>query len=89
MEIGLLVVIYKLGEAYANSLLVTFILSDGYSKIELANIQKFFGLIATIAGSIAGASLLPKLGLEKGLLYFGVLQALPLLGLYLPGYYRP
>lgn len=80
-EIALLILIYKLGEAYASSLLVTFILSDGYSKIELANIQKFFGLLATILGSIVGAGLMPRLGLYRSLLYFGVLQALPLLGL--------
>lgn len=80
-EIALLILIYKLGEAYASSLLVTFILSDGYSKVELANIQKFFGLLATIFGSIAGAAALPRLGLHRALLYFGVLQALPLLGL--------
>ncbi len=81
IEIVGLVILYKLGEAFAASLVVSFILSDGYSKLELASIQKFFGLLATISGSVIGAWFYARLGLKRALMYFGVSQALPILGL--------
>jgi PAT family beta-lactamase induction signal transducer AmpG len=48
----------------------------GFSKIEIANVSKIFGVAATLAGVAAGGALVYRLGIYRGLLIAGVLQML-------------
>jgi PAT family beta-lactamase induction signal transducer AmpG len=80
----LLVVLYKLGDAFAGNLTTTFLLrGPGFSLTEVGAINKGFGLAATIFGALAGGALMAKMRLYRALLLFGVLQALTNLGFML------
>lgn len=71
----LLVVLYKLGDAYAGTMTTTFLLRGaGFSATEVGTINKGMGLIATIAGALFGGTLMIKLGLFRSLMLFGFFQ---------------
>ena len=80
----LLVVLYKLGDAFAGNLTTTFLLrGPGFSLTEVGAINKGFGLAATIFGALAGGALMAKMRLYRALLVFGALQAITNLGFLL------
>ncbi len=71
----LLIILYKLGDAYAGTLTTAFLLRGaGFSPTEVGTINKGMGLIATIIGALFGGTLMVKLGLYRSLMAFGVLQ---------------
>lgn len=70
------IVLYKLSDAYAGALTSPFLLEIGFSKLEIANIVKFIGLIATLTGALSGGYLVSKIGMAKSLLLGGILQIL-------------
>lgn len=74
-EILAFILLYKIGDVMASSMTTPFILKIGFTKTELAAVVKTFGIFATIAGGLVGGIVLIKLGLFKGLLIFGILQA--------------
>jgi len=79
-----LVVLYKLGDAFAGNLTTTFLLrGPGFSLTEVGAFNKGFGLVATLAGALVGGALMAKLGLFRALVLFGVLQAVTNLGFML------
>ncbi len=79
-----LVVLYKLGDAFAGNLTTAFLLrGPGFSLTEIGAINKGFGLAATIVGALAGGALMAKMRLYRALLLFGVLQAVTNLGFLL------
>lgn len=79
-----LVVLYKLGDAFAGNLTTTFLLrGPGFSLTEVGAFNKGFGLAATLAGALVGGALMAKLGLFRALVLFGVLQAVTNLGFML------
>lgn len=79
-----LVVLYKLGDAFAGNLTTAFLLrGPGFSLTEIGAINKGFGLAATIAGALAGGALMAKMRLYRALLLFGALQAVTNLGFLL------
>jgi PAT family beta-lactamase induction signal transducer AmpG len=70
-----LIVLYKLGDAFAGSLLTPFLLKAmAYSPAEVGVVNKVLGLWLTIGGALLGGALMLKLGLWRSLLLFGVLQ---------------
>ncbi|HWK62322.1 MAG TPA: muropeptide transporter [Eoetvoesiella sp.] len=72
----LLIVLYKLGDAFAGALSTTFLIRGaGFSPEEVGMVNKIFGLIATIGGALAGGSIMARLGLYRSLMIFGILQA--------------
>jgi MFS transporter, PAT family, beta-lactamase induction signal transducer AmpG len=80
----LLVVLYKLGDAFAGNLTTTFLLrGPGFSLTEVGAFNKGFGLAATIFGALAGGALMAKMRLYRALLVFGALQAITNLGFML------
>src|SRR5690349_17064865 len=80
----LLVVLYKLGDAFAGNLTTTFLLrGPGFSLTEVGAINKGFGLAATILGALVGGAVMAKMRLYRALLVFGVLQAITNLGFML------
>jgi PAT family beta-lactamase induction signal transducer AmpG len=71
---------YKLGDSMATSLATPFYLDLGYSKTEIGMIAKNAGLWPNVIGGIVGGIWMMKLGLNRALWIFGVLQALVILG---------
>lgn len=72
----LLIVLYKLGDAFAGALSTTFLLRGaGFTGTEVGAVNKVFGLAATIFGALAGGTLMARLGLYRSLMMFGLLQA--------------
>lgn len=76
-----LIVLYKLGDAFAGNLSMTFLLrGQGFSLTEIGAIYKVLGLIATIAGGIFGGVWMIRLRLYRALLWFGGFQAITNVG---------
>ncbi|WP_044184625.1 muropeptide MFS transporter AmpG [Phytobacter massiliensis] len=72
----LLIVLYKLGDAFAMSLTTTFLIRGvGFDAGEVGVVNKTLGLIATIIGALWGGVLMQRLSLFRALLIFGLLQA--------------
>ncbi|QJR16828.1 AmpG family muropeptide MFS transporter [Usitatibacter palustris] len=71
------VVLYKVGDAFALSLTTPFLIRGvGFSLEDVAYANKVMALIATLVGVIAGGVLMLRWGLFKSLLVFGILQAI-------------
>lgn len=71
-----LIVLYKLGDAFAGSLTTAFLIRGvGFTPTDVGAINKGLGLIATIVGALFGGGLMVRLGLYRSLLAFGMLQA--------------
>lgn len=76
-----LIVLYKLGDAFAVSLMTPFLLKAmQFTPAEVGVVNKVIGLWLTILGSLVGGTLMVKLGLWRSLLLFGALQAASNLG---------
>ena len=79
----LFIVLYKLGDAFAGSLMTPFLLTSmQYSSAEVGVVNKLIGLWLTIGGALLGGALMLKLGLWRALMFFGVLQLLSNLGFW-------
>jgi PAT family beta-lactamase induction signal transducer AmpG len=75
------IVLYKLGDAFAGSLMTPFLLQGmQYGPAEVGVVNKVIGLWLTIGGALVGGALMLKLGLWRSLLLFGVLQMASNLG---------
>lgn len=73
----LLIILYKLGDAYAGTLTTAFLLKGpGFSASEVGTINKGLGFASVITGALIGGTLMIRLGLFRSLLIFGILQAL-------------
>jgi PAT family beta-lactamase induction signal transducer AmpG len=84
VTILLLIVLYKLGDAFAGALSTTFLLRGaGFTGTEVGAVNKVFGLAATIVGALAGGAIMARLGLYRSLMVFGVLQAVSNFGYWL------
>jgi MFS transporter, PAT family, beta-lactamase induction signal transducer AmpG len=70
----LFVVLYKFGDALAGVMANPFYVSMGFSKIEVANISKVFGVAATLAGLAAGGVVVVRMGLYRALFVCGIFQ---------------
>ena len=71
-----LIVLYKLGDAFAGSLTTTFLIRGvNFSVGEVGAINKGMGLASTIIGALFGGVLMARLRLFRSLLIFGILQA--------------
>ena len=72
----LVVLIFKVGDAFANKLFTPFMMDVGFSKTEIALIVKGLFTMSALSGSLLGGVLMVRLGLLRSMLAFGVLQAL-------------
>ncbi len=70
-----LIVLYKLGDAFAGALTTSFLLRGMEFSSEDIGVIRAMGIGATILGAFIGGSLMPRWGLFKSLLAFGLLQA--------------
>jgi PAT family beta-lactamase induction signal transducer AmpG len=77
------IVLYKLGDAFAGSLMTPFLLKAmAYGSAEVGVVNKVLGLWLTIGGALLGGALMLRLGLWRSLMLFGVLQMLSNLGFW-------
>ena len=72
----LFVVLYKFGDALVSVVANPFYIEMGFSKIEIANVSKIFGLAATLTGAFVGGIIVNQSGIFKSLLLCGILQML-------------
>jgi len=70
------ILLYKIGDTMASAISTPFYLEIGFSKSEIGTVVKLFGTAATMTGAFLGGLTLLKLGINRGLWIFGVLQAL-------------
>ncbi len=76
-----LIVLYKLGDAFAGALSTTFLIRGaGFTPDQVGWVNKVLGLVATIVGALAGGALMARMGLYRSLMVFGILQAVSNLG---------
>ena len=79
-----LIVLYKLGDAFAGSLSTAFLIRGaGFTATEVGAVNKMLGLAATIVGALVGGALLAKVNLWRALMWFGILQAVSNFGYWL------
>jgi PAT family beta-lactamase induction signal transducer AmpG len=79
-----LIILYKLGDAFAGSLTTPFLIKGmGFAQAEIGVVNKVIGIWLTIFGAILGGIMMVKLGLYRSLMLFGILQMLSNLGFWL------
>ena len=72
----LLIVLYKLGDAFAGSLTTAFLIRGvDFTPTDVGLVNKGRGLVATLVGALIGGVLMTRMGLFPSLLLFGILQA--------------
>lgn len=75
-EILLFILLYKVGDTMAGSMATPFYIKIGFTKTEIGTIAKTFGFFSAIAGGFAGGLIVYRMGINRSLWIFGVLQAL-------------
>ncbi|WP_371419233.1 AmpG family muropeptide MFS transporter [Oligella urethralis] len=79
----LLIVLYKLGDAFAGALSTTFLIRGaGFAPELIGTVNKILAVVATIIGALIGGSLMSQWGTYRSLMIFGVLQAISNFGYY-------
>ena len=71
----LFIVTFKLGDAFLSVMTNPFYIDLGFSKSEIAEVTKLFGVIALGVGLFVGGIMIQKFGLLASLIVTGVLQA--------------
>ncbi|MFZ2406038.1 MAG: AmpG family muropeptide MFS transporter [Methylobacter sp.] len=71
---------YKLGDSMATALATPFYLDLGFSKTEIGLIAKNAGLWPSVAGGLLGGIWMIKLGINRSLWLFGLVQMVAILG---------
>ena len=72
--------LYKLGDSLCTALATPFYLDMGYSMTDIGIVAKNAGLWASVVGGIFGGIWMIKLGINRALWLFGVVQAVSILG---------
>lgn len=72
----LFIALFKLGDAMAGSLSVPFYLDMGFSKLEIAAIQKVIGVVAVLVGTFLGGFVVKRMPMMRALAFCGTLQIL-------------
>lgn len=74
------ILLYKIGDSMATALATKFFLDIGFSTTQIGLAANATGLWASLAGGIVGGVWMVKLGINRSLWVFGVLQAVAILG---------
>ena len=72
--------LYKLGDSMATALATKFYIDLGFSMTQIGAVAKTTGFWASIAGGLIGGIWMVKLGINRALWIFGVVQAVAILG---------
>lgn len=71
---------YKLGDSMATALATPFYIDMGFSLSDIGLIAKNVGLAASVIGGLVGGIWMLKIGINRGLWLFGVVQLVSILG---------
>jgi PAT family beta-lactamase induction signal transducer AmpG len=71
-----LLVVYKVGDAFSLRLFTPFLMDLGFSKAEIGVVTKTTMALATITGTVLGGIWMIRLGLYRAMLWFGTFQAI-------------
>lgn len=72
--------LYKLGDSMATALATKFYIDLGFSMTQIGVVSKTTSLWASVAGGIIGGIWMVRLGINRALWVFGVIQAVAILG---------
>jgi PAT family beta-lactamase induction signal transducer AmpG len=72
--------LYKFGDSMATALSTSFYLDLGFTKTEIGVVAKNAGFWPALAGGLAGGLLIVKIGINRGLWLFGIVQLVTILG---------
>ncbi len=72
--------LYKLGDSLCTALATPFYLDMGFSKSEIGLVAKNAGLWPSVVGGLVGGLWMVRLGINRSLWIFGVVQAIAILG---------
>ena len=72
--------LYKLGDNMATALSMPFYLDMGFSKSEIGAVAKHAALWPAVVGGLLGGLIMVRLGINRSLWLFGVVQVLSILG---------
>ena len=76
VEMLVFIMVYKLSDAIAGAMTTPFLLEVGFSRTDVGTVNKAFGLVSTVLGTLAGGSIIAKIGINRSLWVFAFLQAL-------------
>ena len=71
---------YKFGDTVATSLITPFYIDVGFSNTVIGTVAKVVGLWSMLIGGFLGGLLMYKIGINKALWVFGIIQMLSILG---------
>jgi MFS transporter, PAT family, beta-lactamase induction signal transducer AmpG len=74
------ILLYKIGDTMASAMTTPFYLDMGFSMTEIGAVVKTFGAGAIIVGGLIGGVLMIRLGINRSLWLFGLLQAVSTAG---------
>ena len=72
--------LYKLGDSMATALVTPFYLDLGFTKTEIGTVAKVASLWSSVAGATIGGIIMIRLGINRSLWCFGVVQLVTILG---------
>lgn len=68
------ILLYKIGDTMASAITTPFYLDLGFTKTEIGAVVKLFGFWATLLGGFFGGVLILRVGIQRALWRFGLLQ---------------
>lgn len=71
---------YKLGDSMATALATPFYLDMGFTKTDIGLVAKHAGLWPAVIGGLLGGAWMLKIGINRGLWIFGVVQLVAIVG---------
>ena len=75
--------LYKLGDNMATALQSPFFIDMGFTLTQIGSVAKFAALIAATVGGLSGGVVMIKLGINRALWIFGIVQVISILGFWL------
>ncbi len=76
------IVLYKLPDSLTITLSTPFLIDLGFSQTDIGAIKGGLGILATVAGAVAGGVLVARIGINRALWVLGALQATSNLAYY-------
>lgn len=74
------ILFYKIGDQMASAMTTPFYLDIGFTKTDIGWVVKLFGFWATIIGAFVGGTMMIRIGINRSLWIFGILQGVSTAG---------
>lgn len=76
VEMLLFIIVFKLADTIAGAMTTPFLLDLGFTRTDVGTVNKAFGLISSILGTLAGGGIIARIGINRSLWIFAFIQAL-------------